>query len=599
MPLNQLSFESSIKSVRRIGPPADTRISLVEPGEVSNDKKYYYSNFFKVCRPHFEHRNCKDHLEPIEKLLKQGVDPNKDDSFVIRSHRNKKLALIGCKERRPIKRPLDYAIMKENLPLVKLLIKYGAVPLRHTLTPFVKAMLLEDLFELQKIAQTDGDMKTGLGTLTPFKIATKLMDWDYIYLLLEKGCVSQEELSVELKGPKCIGPWKSRFCMFSAYNEVDRMRSKNGFLEYGRTRESFNKISVRFMTQLYEFIMVLGYGTKRFKKLPSLMKVTQPNRNFWSRTHLCNAIVQDDANLVKFLLQQPLIDVNKGGGRATMFTAIRFENLEIIDLLLSDKRIDLNCHDLYDGTLLSASWQKVKRLEKKIANLNFSKFFVPKTDWARDERYPETHAYVKVYDYHNKGLMRKLGLPYIPLGYTKFNKDSDLKQYIVCDRLKKKVDLYLFENKYELFQKELKDDCENLILLRKIYRHIKEKCTKAKTFYFNSRTTCINNYPKREDRENGQELWIACFNNDIPMVQHLILNKNIDFFYTLTNSFFFRELARQLETDHDVFSEYIGYSALHVASRKGFTEIVQLLLSHSECMPNIPMFRPTGISNRH
>ena len=118
MSLNQLMVESTT----RLEPPADTLISHVEPGEVSADKQCYFSHFFKLYRNEFTFKG-DSRIKEIEKQLKKGVNPNKDCSFQLIEHRNKKLAWMGCKERRTFLSPLDYAIKNNSLPLVKLLVQ--------------------------------------------------------------------------------------------------------------------------------------------------------------------------------------------------------------------------------------------------------------------------------------------------------------------------------------------------------------------------------------------------------------------------------------------------------------------------------------------
>ena len=338
--------------------------------------QFTYTPLYEACRTN----NVS--VEKVEELLKCGHDPNDDGNFHIVPHSFSKLAKMGCKEYRKVGTPLDIAVECKNLQKVRVLLKHDTISTKYVIPPVVKAMLEEDLLELQRLAKTDGDFKAGLGELTPLKIAIELEDWDYFYLLMLKDIVPKDKGDVFALifedimrknykvSPRSPCKFKTRFEFHMKYYDSDSghyYRVKNGCLNI---KERLEQRYHFFYNDLIRLIEELGYYQNKLKRIPSILEVTKPNRHFRERTHLKMAIRREDVNTVKFLVKQPCIDVNYSRTRySPLHSAVDTGNVTIVNLLLSHKDIDVNAMNYEMQTPLITCFEKKERLRKEIKEI--------------------------------------------------------------------------------------------------------------------------------------------------------------------------------------------------------------------------------------
>jgi hypothetical protein len=153
-------------------------------------------------------------------------------------------------------------------------------------------------------------------------------------------------------------------------------RVKNGCV--GRKVAHDNRTFWYYDEFLY-LVEDLGYFENKLKRLPSLLEVKQPNRRFRERTHLKTAILREDVKAVKFLLHQPQINVNFTGHftdyfcKSPLHLAVQTGNLEIVNLLLSHKDIDVNALDYEMKTPLIACLESEDKPRKPIKLIGNSK----------------------------------------------------------------------------------------------------------------------------------------------------------------------------------------------------------------------------------
>jgi ankyrin repeat protein len=533
--------------------------------------------------------------------------------------------------------PLDAAVEKQNLSKIHLLLKYGASATKYTLTPVVKAMLQEDLLELQRLAKTDSDFKTGFCGFTPLRIAIALHDWDYFYLLLLKDIPPKTvdeiiELMVRFEindlvripGANRYGPWKTRFeCFLKVYVEpgMPYYYSKDGLLctkdEYGRALE----LKSSMITLLLEH---LGYFENKLHHMPSLLEVTKPNRHFRERTHLKSAIRNQDVNAVKFLLNQAQIDVNHPRDSPPLHTAIWKHNYEIVNLLLSHTKINVNVETQERQTpflcyLKCKEYlsEKLVDLEKKLpcitleskknrtkrVNLNQPPISLSPHSVDTDEEddnlmaavLPRGAAPIQRVDFSRWAYKQLFKLPESKIQQQEILGGSHPDSEEAEIKLEAYWRVEIENEKQEIAKKiaTIQNQIDDTSIADALISH-PGICLKPR-IYFSPQCcdkTIIHRfgYPER-NLVKGKELWLACFEGDLSQVESHLTEPNIDINYYLNvASTPWHSVNRHNNEgwiSPDMF-EHNGTTPLHVACSLGFDRIVECLLQHHDIDINLP-----------
>jgi ankyrin repeat protein len=515
---------------------------------------------------------------------------------------------------------------------------------KYLVPPVVKAMLEEDLLELQKLAKSNADFSVGIGEITPLKIAIELEDWDFFYLLMLKDVVpkNKEKLSDLLvdkyRFSRIPCKLKTRFEFFMKVSEKyglgsgDYYRVKNGCVV---RKVAHDNRTFWFYDEFLHLVDDLGYFENKLKRLPSLLEVKQPNRRFRERTHLKTAVLIEDVKAVKFLLHQPQIQVNLTGNfsdyfwKSPLHLAVQTGNLEIVNLLLSHKDIDVNALDYEMKTPLIACLEMKERLRTEIKEILEEK--IPSMTLERKKRrtirLPYSELSLETSTLKINGDKKKEDPHLLPASLTRqINEEEDEEEdeedylpvlppprpvsratqplryrmgYDFPESLKErkhilgsidpdsveadeKLEIYwiqqiekekqvLLEKVAELQTKVNDESIENAL---KSHPNI---CLKP-WFYFRTKRTHDEStelrwfglpdtglHKSRTEIENGLNLTIACLKGNIQMVKKLLEIENID-----------------------LYQESNGGFPLHLATSESHEEIVSILLSHPSMNVNTP-----------